>query len=129
MILKANTFFVNGYRCHIDCVGRDQYEGYLDGELIKSGMRSQVKNALTLEAKYRVAVEPDEAEVADAVKRYIDMADGWITESAIQSEICPNGEYWFRVSHALGHLDRCNIIEEGTVTTKNEKGHSMWRSL
>lgn len=113
---SPRTFFVNGHKCEVECVGRAQWHGYLDGEKFTEASRSnQVRNVLQEDAKYRVETEPELEAVVEAVYGFIDAQDMWTTKGLIRNKVFPEDDFTLLLGKALNLLKEYDCIEESEV--------------
>lgn len=121
------AFYVNGHLCEVNCVGREQWQGLIEGEIIKEGHNPpHLAKTLHQDAKYRVSIEPNKDEVQDVIFEYLDGIDGWVLGKAVDEAIFP-GDITGSYPYLLRLQSNGRITNEKIYTGLNHD--NMWRSL
>lgn len=129
----ATVFFVNGYRCEITYERREHYKGWVAGEEICSSHNtSHIRDKLVEDAKWREEIDPDFAEVCEAVYNFVESQtdrDGdylWVYNDVVMNQVTPLDNVG-PAYRALLELADHGLLEEGQICM-DLNVEKMWRA-
>lgn len=110
-------FWYDGHHGYVECVGRERWKSYLNGEGFDKGSHlGHMKENLLDEMKYRIEREPDFYQVCHGVPRFLDAhvpgrnnENDWVLMDSIREEVILND--WGLCLEVMYALEDADMIE------------------